>query len=273
MYNLDAIKPLLFNDNNAILHKRLTSSMLNMEKIIVSHSIVYVISGKVEIQTYAYENFTINEGEMLFMPRDSYLISDYVKENEDMEVYLFFFDHSISSEFLQHIKFSKPSTKNTILKLNVSNNMHSYIHNLKSINYEDTHNSHLLKSKLFEFLHLIYESNKDFASTLSRYEHLKEEIDIQEYMLKHYNKNLSISDWASLSGHSLSTFNRRFKKSSQLSPKKWILQQNMRLAHEALKKGSSVSECAHEFGYANTSNFIKAFKDIYKKTPKQSMLT
>ena len=47
----------------------------------------------------------------------------------------------------------------------------------------------------------------------------------------------------------------------------------MKLATKLLKNGSSVSECASEFNYSNTSNFIKAFKEIYKKTPKQFSLT
>jgi len=92
-------------------------------------------------------------------------------------------------------------------------------------------------------------------------------------MLEHYDKNLSVSDWASLSGYSLSTFNRKFKKKYNISPKKWIIQQNMKLAHEALKNGSSVSVCASEYGYSNTSNFIKVFKEIYKITPKQYAMT
>jgi AraC-like DNA-binding protein len=88
-------------------------------------------------------------------------------------------------------------------------------------------------------------------------------------MLEHYDKNLSVSDWATLSGHSLSTFNRKFKKRYNTSPKQWLLEHNMKLADEALRSGLSVSECATEFGYNNTSNFIKAFSKIYKSTPKQ----
>ena len=103
MYSLDVIKIILANGNNSILFKRLDNSMLNMEKIIVSHSIVYIKSGTVEIETYDYEKYTAKEGEMLFMSRDSYLISDYIKEDQEMEVYLFFFDHTLTLEFLQNV--------------------------------------------------------------------------------------------------------------------------------------------------------------------------
>ena len=271
MYNLDAIKILLADENNSILYKKLDENMLDMEKIIVSHSIVYVISGCVEIQTYNYQKFTVKDGEMLFMPRDSYLISDYIKNQKEMEVYLFFFDHDLTSEFLNNILIKKNSIDNKILKLNISNNLLHYIDSLQHFTYKNKNNKHLLKMKIFELLHLISESNEYFVNILQAQEDIK--IDIKTYMLEHYDKNLSVSDWASLSGHSLSTFNRKFKKMYSLSPKQWLMKHNMKLAKEALKGGASVSTCASEFGYNNTSNFIKAFKNIYKITPKQYTMT
>ena len=267
MYDLDAIKILLADENNSILYKKLETDMLDMEKIIVSHSIVYVISGYVEIQTYDYQKFTVSDGEMLFMPRDSYLISDYMKNQKDMEVYLFFFDYTLTSEFISHTHTKENRTDSKILKIDVSDNLLNYINSLQYINYKDKNNHHLLKIKIFELLHLICESNEDFINILQAQEDVK--VDTQTYMLEHYDKNLSIGDWANLCGCSLSTFNRKFKKSYNLSPKKWLLNHNMSLANEALKNGMSVSKCASEFGYSNTSNFIKAFKNIYKITPKQ----
>lgn len=271
MYNLNTIKIILANNNNSILHKKLNINMENMEKIIVSHSIVYVKSGTVKVETYDYNNFTVSNGEMLFMPRDSYIISDYIKEEKEMEVYIFFFDYSLTLEFLQNITVNNNhynnDAKDKILKLRVSHNIINYITALKSINYENKTNIHLLKTKIFELLHLICEVNENFISALKKQEVIR--TNIETYMLEHYNKNLSVSDWASLSGLSPSTFNRKFLRKYKLSPKKWITQQNMKLASEALKDGSSVSDCASQFGYSNTSNFIKAFKEIYKITPKQ----
>ena len=92
-------------------------------------------------------------------------------------------------------------------------------------------------------------------------------------MLNHFDKNLTLSEWASLTGDSLSTFNRKFKKEHKISPKRWVLEQNMQRAHQKMIEGSSVSACANELSYANSSNFIKAYKSIYNKTPKQNIMT
>jgi AraC-like DNA-binding protein len=271
MYNLENIKLILANANNSILHKVVNKDMLDMEKIIVSHSIVYVKSGRVIINTYDYKQYTVTDGEMLFIPRDSYLISDYITNEKEMEVYLFFFDYKITSEFLQNISISDKETKKRLLKIDVTKNILNYINALESVNYTNPTNTHLLKTKLFELLHLVCESHEDFANILATQE--SDKTDIQEYMLQHYDKNLSLKDWATLSGCSLSTFNRRFKKEYDISPKKWMIEQNMKLANSALKNGATVSACASEFGYSNSSNFIKAFKEIYKITPKQYALT
>lgn len=271
MYDLDIIKIILANGNNSILFKRLDKSILNMEKIIVSHAILYIKSGRVEIETFDYEKLTAKEGEMLFLPRDSYLMSDYTKDDQEMEVYLFFFDHTLTLEFLQNAPNKENTSQENILKLNLSNNILNYIAALQDMSYKNINNYQLLKIKIFELLHLISEVNGEFIDILQKQESGK--TDIETYMLKHFNKNLDVRDWASLSGYSLSTFNRKFKKKHNMSPKKWITQRKMELASESLKKGVSVSECAMDFGYSNTSNFIKAFKEIYKTTPKQYTMT
>ena len=269
MYNLDEIEPILINQNNSILHKTLNESIINAEKIIISHTIVYVISGIVKVSTYDYDEISISSGEMLFMPRDSYLISDYISNDEKMEAYILFFDYKIASDFLKTITPKSKSINNNLLKLNLSNNISHYFEAIKNIKYKDIHNKQLLNSKLLEFLHLIAESNSDFIDILYQTEMYKYKFNTEDYMIKHYDKNLTISDWASLHGKSLSTFNRKFKKQYGCSPKKWMLKQNMSIANKMLKNGSSVSQCSAEFNYSNTSNFIKAYKEIYLITPKQ----
>ena len=273
MYTLDVVKPILFFKNNAILHKKLTSDMINMEKVIVSHSLVYIKSGIVKIQTYDYEEFILNEGEMLFMPRDSYLISDYINTDKEMDVYIFFFDHTLSHEFLKSKKPTPTNANSKIMKLELSQNISNYINTLDKTEYKNKTDEVLLKIKLLELLHLISEVNSEFISVLQAHELQKKETDIQTYMLKHFDKNLSVNDWATLSGHSLSTFTRKFKKETGSSPKKWIIEQNVQLAHKSLKSGMSVSECASKYGYSNASNFIKAYKEIFQETPKQHTMT
>ncbi len=246
--------------------------MLDMHKIIVSHSIVYVISGTVKIVTPKYEEFIASEGEMLFMPRNSYIISDFVQEAQAMEVYLFFFDHTIAEKFFQFYNSSKLNKEIEPLKLQLTQNILIYLDTLQNLHYKNIADKAMLELKLLEFLVLVHEENPRFIDILKSSELANTQNDIKSYMTKHYDKNLTVSEWATLMGKSLSTFNRHFKQAYHESPKQWILNKNMQLAFTMLQKGHTISDIAHEFNYANVSNFIKAYKTIHQVTPKQHQL-
>lgn len=246
--------------------------MLDMEKIIISHSIVYVVSGTVKIITPDYEESIVSETEMLFMPKNSYIISDYVQKKYPMEVYLFFFDHSIATSFFKFYPLKYSQVKVAPLKLKTTNNILKYITSLESFHYKNVNDNSMLEIKLLEFLSLVQEENHIFSQVLKNSEINNSSLDIKSYMSKYYDKNLSVQEWASLAGKSISTFNRHFKKHYNISPKQWLLQQNMQLAFSMLQEGKSTSYCAQEFGYSNVSNFIKSYKKIHNTTPKQHQL-
>jgi len=266
LYGLEGIKEILSLENNAILHKKLNKDLVNNEKLITAHSMVYIINGTVHINTYEGEEFVVSNGEMLFMPRDSYLISDFLKNGQNMEVYLLFFDHNIMLKFLETIE-TPLENKSSICKLEVNQNIEQYFQNIEAMDFNTPHNKQLLESKLLEFLHLL--TQKDTIKlTLDTSERGKQKREIDELMLKHYDKDISIAEFAALSGRSLSTFNREFKQKHAISPKKWIIKCKMKQAHTLLKEGMNVTDVAFEIGYKNVSNFIKAYKERYGQTPK-----
>ena len=266
LYGFDGIKEILFSGDNAILHKQLEQDLLNNEKLISAHSIVYVVNGKVSVTTYDGDEVTISNGEMLFMPRDSYVISDFMKNGKNMEVFLLFFDHDIVMKFLEGIEKVK-GQKSTICKLEATENIKNYFQNISKMKFENPQNQKLLELKLLEFLHLINEK-QDFVQTLQSSEEGKQRRDIGSMMLEHYDKNMTIADFASLSGRSLSTFNREFKEKYHTTPKQWLIKKKMNRAFKLLQEGKTVTESAFEVGYLNVSNFIKAYKSVYDETPK-----
>ena len=86
-----------------------------------------------------------------------------------------------------------------------------------------------------------------------------------------YDKNFTVTDFANLSGRSLSTFNRDFKRKHGQTPKQWLIKKKMEKAKVLLSEGMNVTTCAIEIGYSNVSNFIKAYKLIHGETPNKTM--
>ncbi len=271
LYNHLGVKKILYQNDSCILYKRLTESVLEQEKISTSHCIVFVIKGKVEVKTFDGQCVTAHEDEMLFMPRDTYLISDLTKNKECIEVFLVFFDHDIVVKFLgsKITQHHKPSVStSTICKLETSTKISHYFTALKEIYFDFENDKDILEYKILEFLHLVYINNhSEIIDTLNSSENQKKKRNIETLMLNNFDKNLTVADFANLSGRSLSTFNRDFKSKYGQTPRQWLIKKKMEKAEELLTDGINVTTCAIEVGYSNISHFIKAYKLIYGKTP------
>lgn len=267
-HDIEGVTVLLHHDNDCILHKKLHTDVENADVLIVSHVIVFVVNGRVEITTDDGKHMVATNGEMLFMPRDSYMVSDYVRNGQDLEVFLLFFNHEIALSFLGS-NITQNQTSETICKLKTSQNISYFFESLQKMTFSDKDNKELLTLKILEFLHLVLQDNKvRFIETLYASERGKQKRDITTFMLEHLDQNLTVSDYASLLGMSLSTFNRKFKEKYHKTPKSWLIEQKMRKACNLLKEGNSVTKTAFELGYLNVSNFIKTYKSVYGQTPK-----
>ena len=272
LYNHRGVKKILYHNDSCILYKKLTASLLNQKKFSTSHCVLLVAKGKVEVKTNEGECIVSHENEMLFMPRDTYLISDFIKDQGCIEAFLVFFDHDIVTKFLSSkIKQHENKSINapSICKFNTNDRVIRYFGSLKDIYSGLENNKDVLELKILEFLHLVYLNNKDeIISTLYSSENKKRRRNIGTIMIDNYNKNLTVADFANLSGRSLSTFNRDFRRKYGQTPKQWLIQKKMEKAGELLSEGINVTNCAVEVGYSNVSHFIKAYKLIYGETPK-----
>ncbi len=272
LYNHQGVKKILYHNDSCILYKRLTESLLDQEKISSSHCIVLVVKGKVEVTTYEGKCVASHENEMLFMPRDTYLISDFIKNQDGIKAFLVFFDHEIVVKFLglknkNHRKSTMSSS--TICKLKTNSKILHYFDSLEAIYFDLENDKNILELKILEFLHLVYLNNQsEIIDTLKSSENQKKRRSIESIMMDNYDKNLTITDFANLSGRSLSTFNRDFKRKYGQTPKQWLIKKKMEKAEKLLSEGVNVTNSAIEVGYSNVSHFIKAYKLIHGETPK-----
>ena len=273
LYTVKGINKIFYDNNSCILHKFLNTDLLDQHKIATSHCIVYLKKGKLVIATTTGKLLTIYENEMLFMPRDTYLISDYTKDKGYIELFMVFFDHNLILKFLKSKSQSLKSNcnkKSTICQLETSDNIVQYFSALMTVYTNQKNEGGILEIKVLEFLHLVYLNNgAKIINTLTASENSNRRRNLMTLMSENYDKNLSIIDFAQLSGRSLSTFNRDFKRKYKQTPKQWLIDKKMEKAVELLKSGHTVTNCALDLGYNNISHFIKAYKVYYGTTPKK----
>ena len=98
----------------------------------------------------------------------------------------------------------------------------------------------------------------------------KSKRNLARLMEQNFLVQASISQFAAISGRSVATFNRDFKKIFGCSAKQWLIGRRLDYSYQLLTvEGSNVTEAAQEIGYENVSHFIKVFKAKYGVTPAQ----
>jgi len=86
-------------------------------------------------------------------------------------------------------------------------------------------------------------------------------IDLEAFMSQNYIYNIPMAKFALLTGRSLATFKRDFKKVFQNSPEKWLIQKRLERAHFLISyQKLSPSSVYQDVGFENFSHFSTAFK-------------
>lgn len=93
-------------------------------------------------------------------------------------------------------------------------------------------------------------------------------VNLVEFMEANYMFNISLATFSYLTGRSLTTFKRDFKKAFQLTPQRWLTQKRLALAHYQLtEKRRKPVDLYLEVGFENLAHFSYAFKKHFGYSP------
>lgn len=93
-------------------------------------------------------------------------------------------------------------------------------------------------------------------------------LDLVAFMEANYRFNMPLDKFSYLTGRSLSSFKRDFRKAFQLSPQRWLTQKRLALAHYLLReKGRKPVDLHLEVGFENLAHFSYAFKKQFGYPP------
>lgn len=259
----DIIFSFFLNDDQVCTHKA------------TSHLLIYVYSGKMSIREKGKE-ITAFAGECLFIRRNHKVVitkGPYQKEqyrgitlqfNRDflMEVYKQMEKKNIPT---QATPFTEP-----VVKLPKSADLDSlFLSMTPYFNSDNVPQEKLMKLKLQEGLLSLLYLDKSFYPTLFDFTE-PWKADILDFLNQNYMYDLSVREIALYTGRSLATFKRDFKKISNLTPQKWIMQKRLTMAYERIKKGEEkIADVCFSVGFKNRSHFTTAFKKQFGFPPTQ----
>ncbi|HEY5749264.1 MAG TPA: helix-turn-helix domain-containing protein [Chryseolinea sp.] len=93
-------------------------------------------------------------------------------------------------------------------------------------------------------------------------------IDLIKFMETHFMFNLPLEKFGYLTGRSLSTFNRDFRKTFNATPQKWLTRRRLELAHHQITVYMRKPVDVYlEAGFEDLSHFSFAFKKLFGYPP------
>jgi len=224
---------------------------------------------------------TFREGEGMLAKCGNYLIENVTvnekTENQNISVVgIFFYPTMVKSFFQSDLSIEQFKSNFDTVKIDIEPLMKSFI---DSINYMLDHpkvaDENLIITKLKELLLLLSKSESGnsinaFVNSLF----VTHEYNFNDIIEQNTYSNLSLPELAHLCSMSLATFKRKFNDYYKESPAKYILKKKLEKSVHLLSfMSKNISDIAYESGFETISNFNKAFKKQYGKSPTEYRLS
>lgn len=239
------------------------------EIVLEHHSFARIISGELKV-IQADKTYTFGSGDTLLFPCNQ--LSTLIKNPKDGRPYkalVIFFTPKRLKEFYSNNSIQL--TKRHTLKIKTFEKhplLESFFASL--IPYFDLESElpeKIVSIKLEEALTILRTIDKDIDNLLADFS-APYKINLTDFMERNYMHNLTMEKFGYLTGRSLTTFKRDFKKAFNTTPQKWIIQKRLELAHYQLsEKGQKPIEVYLETGFENLSHFSFAFKKHFGYAP------
>lgn len=125
----------------------------------------------------------------------------------------------------------------------------------------------LASLKMMEAVNIIRTIDPTVDSILANFED-PHKVELVSFMEKNYMFNMPLEKFSYLTGRSLTSFKRDFRKAFNTTPQKWLTQKRLELAHYQLAEmRRRPVEVCYEIGFENLSHFSYAFKKHFGYSP------
>ena len=238
------------------------------EPFVAEHTLSYVMHGQINI-TLGNEVVEYKKGDIGFLSRNQLIKSVKLPDGEKpfMAINIFLTQKQLKEySVLNNIK----STDNYVGIPNINFHSDAFVKGffeslIPYFGEPEQLTEQLAEIKTKEAISLLLRK-PEFKNILFNFsEPFK--IDLEAYMNRNFIHNISLEQFAKLTGRSLSTFKRDFKKIFNTTPERWLLKKRLDLAYHLIsKERKSPSEIYFEVGFSNFSHFSDSFKKEFGVT-------
>jgi len=238
------------------------------------HMLVWFISGETKI-IQAESTFSFKTGDIFLIPRNELAtIINYPKNGLPHKTVVMHLSTERLKKFYEkteHKKKTQPRQK--IYCFSNHPLLESCLASL--IPYFDVESEFpesLATLKIEEAINILRLIDPSVDSVLANFD-VPGKIDLIDFMQRNFMFNMSLEKLGYLTGRSLSTFNRDFKKLFETTPQKWLTDKRLELAYYYLaEKKKKPTEIYLEVGFEDLSHFSFIFKKKYGFSPNQLAL-
>lgn len=224
---------------------------------------------------------TFNEGDAMLSKCGNYfmenvMLNDKIEHQVISAIGAFFYPTIVKGFFQSDLTIHQFQNNFDTTKISIEPLMKSFIDSINfMLDNPSVADENLIITKLKELLLLLSKSeNSNSINSFVNSLFVPYEYDFNDIIQKNIYSNLSIQELAHLSNLSLATFKRKFTELYKASPAKYILEKKLEKSVHLLQfKTKQISEVAYECGFETVSNFDKAFKRQFGKSPSEYRLS
>ncbi len=241
------------------------------EQFAAEHALSYVISGQVHIQTNHFEHRGGKGTIGLF--RKNQLVKATKFPDPDgtpcSSVTVFLSEPILRKYASEHnMQTDKKYTGDPAVQLTKDKFIKGFFDSVRPyLELDGQMTKSMADLKTREIIELLLRADprlKDFLFDFSE----PHKIDLELFMNQNYTYNVRMSEFAKMTGRSLATFKRDFKKIFSSSPEKWLLNKRLEQAHYLIKqKNQHPSSVYLDVGFENLSHFSFSFKKLFGYNP------
>jgi AraC-like DNA-binding protein len=235
------------------------------------HMLIWFISGETKI-IQADATFVFKTGDIFLIPRNLLAtIINYPKNGQPHKTVVMHLSTERLKKFYEKIDIDKKHIpKQTIYSFSNHPLLESCLTSLiPYFDLEGEFPENIASLKITEAISILREIDKSVDNVLANFNE-PGKVDLISFMERNFMFNMPLEKLGYLTGRSLSTFNRDFKKYFNITPQKWLTEKRLQLAYYQLsEKKKKPTEVYLEVGFEDLSHFSFVFKKKYGVAPSQ----